>query len=228
MRVASYKIIVARYNEKISWLNDIIDDCIIINKGTPLNIKNEIPRINLGRESDTYLNYIIDNYDDLPDIVIFTQGRISDHILGNEVDFLLNLKKEAIQNEKSSSRDINNDCIGPTFNIKLNKYSNELADVSFNSVKNIFCLKGNYYFYLKDNYYNNQPVSFYEWYIKNINLEFPKEKMKVYTNGLFAVKKELIVKRTKEYYENLIKTVNHHINPSEGHFLERSWYYIFQ
>ena len=55
----SYKIIVARFNEDIEWLNSEKENCIIYNKGNKLNIHNEIPLQNVGRESDTYLNYII-------------------------------------------------------------------------------------------------------------------------------------------------------------------------
>ena len=35
-----YKIIVARYNEDISWLSHIQNKCIIYNKGYTLNLKN--------------------------------------------------------------------------------------------------------------------------------------------------------------------------------------------
>ena len=42
-----------------------------------------------------------------------------------------------------------------------------------------------------------------------------------------AVKKELIINKPIEYYKELILEVNHHINSTEGHFFERSWYYIF-
>jgi len=55
----SYKIVVARYNEDIRWLNNEMHNCAIYNKGEPLNIENEFMLKNLGRESDTYLNHII-------------------------------------------------------------------------------------------------------------------------------------------------------------------------
>ena len=75
----SYKIVVARYNENIEWLNNEKLNCIFYNKGKQLNIDNEVILPNVGRESETYLHYIITNYDDLPDVVVFTQARISDH-----------------------------------------------------------------------------------------------------------------------------------------------------
>ena len=75
----SYKIIVARYNENIEWLNSEMDNCIICNKGPLLNIDNEILLHNVGRESDSYLNYIIKYYNELPSVLVFTQAIISDH-----------------------------------------------------------------------------------------------------------------------------------------------------
>ena len=56
-------------NVDLEWLNPIIDNCIIYNKGNKLGLSNEIILDNVGREAETYLHYIIDNYDNLPDIV---------------------------------------------------------------------------------------------------------------------------------------------------------------
>ena len=99
----SYKIIVARYNENIDWLNSEMANCIIYNKGNTLNIENEIPLENLGRESETYLHYIITNYDNLPQVVVFTQANISDHKGSNDVNYLINIKNEALNYSKSNN-----------------------------------------------------------------------------------------------------------------------------
>ncbi len=67
-------IVVARYNEDISWTNDY-ENVVIYNKGEDIEIKH--PTIildNIGREAHTYLQYVIDNYNSLPDIVAFMQG----------------------------------------------------------------------------------------------------------------------------------------------------------
>lgn len=71
------KLIVSRYNENIDWLSKIDFDYIIYNKGEP-NL-NYINLPNVGREADTYLNYIISNYNNLTDITIFSQGNPFDH-----------------------------------------------------------------------------------------------------------------------------------------------------
>ena len=196
----STKIIVARYNENLDWLNPIIDNCIIYNKGNKLGLSNEIILDNVGREAETYLHYIIDNYDNLPDIVIFTQGNISDHRGSNDANILINMANEAtIHNKSICFRD---NCPENWNSIDENNY------------------------YLHNNYKNNERISFGEWFKKHINPIYPSPLL-LYWNAIFAVKKELILNKPIEYYKNLILEVNHHINPTEGHFFERSWFYIF-
>jgi hypothetical protein len=203
----SYKIIVARYNENIEWLNSEMSNCIIYNKGNKLNIYNEILLENLGRESETYLHYIITNYYNLPDVVVFTQARISDHKGSDDINYLINIKNQALNCSKSTNFFKHND-VGD--NIHFDKEWNLRKDG----------------YYLKDNYKNNNPITFLEWFKNNININYPNP-MCIYCNAIFAVKKENIINKPLEYYKKLILEVNHHINSTEGHFFERSWYYIF-
>ena len=202
----SYKIIVARYNENIEWLNSEMSNCIIYNKGDKLNIYNEIPLENVGRESETYLHYILTNYNNLPDVVVFTQARISDHKGSDDINYLINIKNDALQCSKSNNFLRHND-VG----------NNTDFDKEWN-------LRHDGYF-LKDNYKNN-PITFLEWFKRNINTNYPNP-ICIYCNAIFAVKKENIINKPLDYYKRLIVEVNHHINSTEGHFFERSWYYIF-
>jgi hypothetical protein len=204
----SYKIIVARYNEDIEWLNCEMKNCIIYNKGKKLNIENEIIIKNVGRESETYLHYIITNYYDLPDVIVFTQARISDHTGSDDCNYLIRIKNEALYASKSLNYILH--CETKTHNYCWDKEWN--------------LINGKYY--LHNNYKNNKRFTFIEWFKNNININYP-EPIKIYPSAIFAVKKENIINKPIEYYEKLILEVNHHINSAEGHFFERSWYYIF-
>jgi hypothetical protein len=203
----SYKIIVARYNENIEWLNSEMSNCIIYNKGNKLNISNEILLENVGRESETYLHYIITNYHNLPDVVVFTQARISDHKGIDDVHYLISIKNQALEYSKSINFFKHND-VGKCIHF----------DKEWNLRKDGF--------YLKDNYKNNNPITFLEWFKSNININYPNP-LYFYCNAIFAVKKENIINKPLEYYKKLALEVNHHINSTEGHFFERSWFYIF-
>ena len=201
----SYKIIVARYNENIEWLNTEMKNCIIYNKGTALNIENEIMLENVGRESDTYLHYIIANYDNLPDVIVFTQAKIKDHKGADDVNYLLKIKNQALTKSKSQN-------FG-TFSDRGTPWGKEWN-----------LINGKYV--LENNYKNNKPITFINWFKINIHKNYPNP-ISIYKNAIFAVKKENIINKSLEYYKNLLLEVNHHINPAEGHFFERSWYYIF-
>jgi hypothetical protein len=207
----TYKIIVARYNENIQWLKEEADNCIFYNKGTKMNISNEIILPNVGRESETYLNYIINNYNNLPDIVIFTQANISDHRGSNDVNYLFKLKEEA------------------------EMYGKSLPTVHHNYINNPSKYWGPFWnihpeykepYYLNNNYKNNNRKTFFDWFVEFINNNYPNP-INIYGNGLFAVQKKIILQKPLDYYKLLITQVNHHINPAEGHFFERSWFYIF-
>lgn len=76
------QLIIARYKEDVTWLNDVSDDIdvLIYNKGK----KDTLPKLlrkvtvidvpNLGRESETYCRHIIQNYHNLAEYTIFSQG----------------------------------------------------------------------------------------------------------------------------------------------------------
>jgi len=81
--------VVARYNEDISRFAEFNNNLVVYNKGkddiSPLIDRKNIRNVpNLGREAGTYCNYILDNYNNLPPYMIFTQGDPSDHIALND------------------------------------------------------------------------------------------------------------------------------------------------
>jgi len=208
----SYKIVVARYNENIEWLNEELNNCIIYNKGGKLNIEQEICLENVGRESETYLRYIIDNYYNLPDVVVFTQGRISDHIdlHMDDINHLRKLRDQAFTYGKSR----------PTAIYHQPAWREQCAwDKEWN-------VEAGHYF-LHDCYKNNRRLAFGDWFRENVNANYPNP-ISIYVFAIFAVRREKILKRTLEYYKELIEHANHNINPAEGHFFERSWFHIFE
>jgi nucleoside-diphosphate-sugar epimerase len=79
-----YKIVIARYNESLNWTDHLKrENLVIYNKGNPLDpVKFPVveKRQNIGREVESYMHYVINNYDNLPDYVIFLQGYPFDHM----------------------------------------------------------------------------------------------------------------------------------------------------
>jgi UDP-galactopyranose mutase len=117
-----YKVIVARFNEDISWINDNCekDNFIIINNGDDnINFKNVIKRDNFGRDPGCYLYYIITNYYNLSDYTLFLQADPFIH--------MLNINPSNIQTNINTI--IENTKIDKTPKPLFNNYHNE--NISF-------------------------------------------------------------------------------------------------
>ncbi|MCJ1400260.1 hypothetical protein MMC11_003464 [Xylographa trunciseda] len=75
------EIVIAHYNEDLSWLGQDAKSCTIYSKGgegaAPPYPHNAIR--NIGREGHTFLYHIIERYDSLADVTLFLQGRVDDH-----------------------------------------------------------------------------------------------------------------------------------------------------
>lgn len=67
-------IIISRYKENIDWIKNLKSSYVVYNKGDEIEIPHTVNIPNIGTEPYGYLLYIIDNYENLPDKVIFTQG----------------------------------------------------------------------------------------------------------------------------------------------------------
>ena len=95
----SHVAIVARYKEDVRWIRDTIPQeyrVILYNKGDDLSNGEIHPNgtvrnvTNEGRETETYLRFIIENYDNLPDVMVFLQGEPFPHM---EADLTTALSK---------------------------------------------------------------------------------------------------------------------------------------
>lgn len=67
-------LVVARYNEDLSWVSSTnVDRYFIYNKGDT-SIPNEILLPNIGREAHTFCYHLAHNYNDMGDYTAFCQG----------------------------------------------------------------------------------------------------------------------------------------------------------
>jgi len=75
------KIVISRYNEDVSWVKHLDFKYTIYNKGKDDIPEPNIKLPNLGREAQTYLNFIISNYHTLENscVYCFLQGLPFDH-----------------------------------------------------------------------------------------------------------------------------------------------------
>jgi len=83
--MTTYQIVVARYKEDISWTKNL-ENVIVYDKSGEGSIEGSIPRVNVGREAETFMWHILENYDHLPDHLIFLQGNPFPHMNTDKIN----------------------------------------------------------------------------------------------------------------------------------------------
>jgi hypothetical protein len=195
-----YQIVLARYNEDITYLSIFKNIIIVYNKGLD-NLPfcfNSIKIPNIGRESHTYLYHIIKNYDNLANKTLFIQGNIKDHRMLPLNEYFKN-----------------------------DNFTGFKTAVDINLIKNYISHSGKYLKDINNGKMIRSAYKPYDW-IKLIGIDIgDTNNFEMVWGANFSVSKELIHKKPKIFYENLIKYVDYHYNPEEGHYFERAWYLIF-
>jgi len=210
------ELVVARYEEDISWLeelHDIYSKIIIYNKGSPLTTiipKSEVYCLpNDGREGYVYLHHVIQNYNTLADITLFVQG--SAWSTADKQHRLLRTINALKQIGTSSVIYGNKDpiYIKSVYNFKIDNYKiTNLDNLKKNPESSLYLCK-------------DRPLG--KWFRKH----FPNENIRcVSFMGTVAALRTDIQKRPVEFYKNLFEEVSHK-NPEVEHYLERTWKNVF-
>ena len=202
-------LIIARYDEDIEWVKKYNDFKITIyNKGNKLEDEPFYKIINLenkGRESQSWLYHIVNNYYQLDEINVFLQGKIDDldcMAFSNPNDYLEKINKYGFAASRYG-------LLGPfhwDWNVNIEK------DIRY-----------------KRQWENNE-ISRSSIGFRNFSKKlFPDIPLFVATSysGCFAVKKDMILLQSIGFYEELLDILSKNKNPIEGHYMERLWCYIF-
>lgn len=222
-------IVIARYNEDIEWSKKYSSKVLIINKGDNIEgIDNQIFYPNVGREGHSYYKYIVDNYDNLDDYIIFLQGNPLDHT-PNIINILDNINDIYNKNKEDFMNILINTYINYTvINCETNNYNN----IYINDVKN------SNFIYISQ-YINNTSIRTEEklWekcktirdsYEKIFDKKIDDDLKFIYGAGAqFLVSRESILKHPKEYYEKFYKLLEYNSDPIEGYTIERFHKKIF-
>ena len=197
--IKSREIVIARYNEDITWSNDFHEIRKIYNKGSQIAGFDYIQLPNVGRESHTYLYHIINNWDNLAEKTMFCQGGLNKHgILHEEIKNFF--ESPSLFISRKPYRDSNWGYIN-----HLGKWADEKSSGEMKKAE----------------------LPFGEWFDQVIKIP-PRGEFFFFTAGAnFCVHRKAIKNRPYEFYQELIKRVNTHKNPEEGHYIERAWRYIF-
>lgn len=86
------KFILSRYNHDISWLSDYTSDFVIFDRSeVPLADTIVVP--NLGSDIYDKFTYIIENYDNLPEVAVYTKANLFKYITVEEFNKLKDNKE---------------------------------------------------------------------------------------------------------------------------------------
>ena len=234
-------IVIAHYNESLTWLSSYSDCVSVYSKGQPPPnpgvFREAKPLPNVGRESHSYLYHILNNYDNLADVTLFLQGDINEVNDGTPAHTDLTL--EEIVGKAKSLADLpellTSDSVQtqnqPQGGILPLGKMNTFAD--WDGVKYLPGWVQRRGKTLQHSKYT--PEQFWNYIINGtadkhdarwIN---PPTQIKWTQGALFAVTRQTIQRRPRvvyqrayEYFDSLAK-----VNPEEGHYMERFWLSIF-
>jgi hypothetical protein len=151
------EIVISKYNENIDWSNKLKSKVIIYDKSNSNNNYIKLP--NIGREAHTYLYYIINNYNNLPEYVCFLQGNPFDHLNIENINQIENesfLNKDFIPLNKIYTCELNGNPHHPNLNFDF-----IFDDLFIEKPININFIVGAQFIVKKENILNRS-LSFYK------------------------------------------------------------------
>lgn len=214
-RNAEFEIVVAHYNEDLSWLKEHNNECCIYSKGGSKNAPQlpftYTPLPNIGREGHTFLHHTVNQYDSLADVTLFLQGRIDDH-----VDMTLaEMRARALSTTPGQVRTF------PFRELELFEHWDGIPWEQYPCWKR--------WSSMETQKMKESPLQYFQKYITESD-RIPVA-VGFAPGAIFAVRKETIYQRSKAYYERLLQQMflgdMAHVNPETGHYMERFWLAMF-
>lgn len=206
--------IISRYNHDMKWTEDYNDFSIVYDRSDePISGSIRVP--NIGSDIYDKFTYIIDNYDNLPDVAIYTKANLFKYITKEEFDKVKDNK---------------------TFTPLLTQNHKEVMcdwqDKPFSFYKDGMYYELNYPSYLKNNPAKDQPSPLtLEWYLDHPLLKLlgidKMEYLPFAPGSNYILPKENILKHSKEFYEKLRSYLDWTVYPGEAMIIERGLYTLW-
>jgi hypothetical protein len=235
------------YNQNATIYNKGQNNILLnTDNNTDNNTTNKIIKLeNVGRESHTYLYHIINNWDNLADRTVFFQGggpsfgykgaKDGGHMFSNyyfddyinstnDLEMIItsrvstNLDQISIRNGYDKQRNMKRP-INILPNSKHDSRDVWLKWNDFSSFKK---------FLINKRKEQHGQINLFSFWHKYISVALPLPPILMYAQGAqFSVSRKLIQKNSKEYYQQLIKELEHDKDCYQGYYMEWLWLYIF-
>lgn len=204
--------VVAHYCEDLAWLSPVKEDCVVYSKGGPdkAPILPFTELANIGREGHTYLHHIVERYDTLADITLFSQGNVDDHICLTAVE----MKEKALTTRPGEVT---------TFPFRELEVFDHWEGIPYEEYP---CWSK--WAKMETKLAPKTPAEYFVDFFGNGRVPIS---IGYQPCANFAVTRETIHKHPRDYYlrllADLFKGDMAHVNPGTGAYMERFWLVMF-
>lgn len=192
--------VLSRYNHNIAWVSGYTDDVVIYDRSEQ-PLPNTIVVPNVGSDIYDKFSFIIDNYDNLPDIALYSKANLFDYIKPREFETIKD---------------------NTTFTPLLTQDHKTYEPICWYE-DGIYCEINNYF------YLNSHPVkneqSFIE--LRDLLTFTNREYLQFCPGSNYILTREDILKHPKELYEKLRSYLIWSVYPGEAQMIERGLYYLW-
>ena len=195
------KFIISTYNQDTDWAKKYSDDIVIYDRSYH-KVEGSIPVENIGSDIYDKFTYIIDNYDNLPEIAVYTKANLFKYITPQEFEEKLKTGK---------------------FEPLLTKEHDTYMPVCF--------YHDGMYNEINDRWYmanhTCKHLGVADELFDLLGLT-GKEYLEFAPGSNYILKKENILQRSKEFYQKLRSYLEHDVYPGEAQIMERGLYYLWK
>lgn len=212
------KFVISRYKHDLSWLREYTDDAVIYDRSevpltvytmpgfeTPVFFKNlKIKKVpNIGTDIYDKFTFIIDNYDNLPDVAVYTKANLFKYISKEEFDLVRDNK---------------------TFTPLLTKNHEEREGICFYDKDGMYNEINNYW-YVRE--HQTKTMNSFRDIKKILGFE-GKDFLQFAPGSNYILPKENILKHPKELYEKFRGYLEWAVYPGEAQLIERGLFYLWR
>lgn len=194
-------------NHDISWIPEYSKGDYFIYDRSDCGLPNSVKRENRGDADYDRLSYLVDNYDDLPDVFLLTKSNLFKFITPEEWDKVKD-----------------NTDFTPLLTKNHETYSDSLGEVCFYDDNEIYNERNNSW------YLNSVPAKFYQSYgefAKAFRLPNP-EYLAFAPGGNYILTRERVHRYGRDFYDEMREILPYCEHPGEAHFIERTYYTLWK
>ncbi len=193
------KFIISRFEHDLLWLKDYTDDYVLYDRSEK-PLPNSIVVPNLGSDISDKFSYIIDNYDNLPDVAVYTKANLFKYITKEEFDKVKD---------------------NQTFTPLLTKYHKVYYPICGYDQNGMYCERNDFW------YLNSHPTKYAKEIIEYFQMG--ERTYNTFAPGSnYILPRENIRKTSIEDYKMLKSYLDWDIYPGDAQLMERNLYYLWK